>query len=242
MKLIAILRIKNAILTIEECLTNLSQLCDEIVIVDNGSTDGTLAVYKRFPKIVKIAQTRGFDESRDRNLVLALARRRRPDWLLWIDADEVFEPKLAREVLEKYMVTPGLNRVRFRMFNFWLSKEKFRVDSKWLFYTARPQRSMWRDTPEAHFSERKFHGGEILGIEGKSIVSPYRIKHFGYVGRKQIEGRNRRNAKLTKKYPFWDKTMTTSVDDKVLLISFVDGVNLFLEKLKWDIIEKCERK
>ena len=54
MKLIGIMHVKDAIRTIEECLEKLSSLVDEIIIVDNGSTDGTLETYKKFSKIAKL--------------------------------------------------------------------------------------------------------------------------------------------------------------------------------------------
>ncbi len=46
MKLTAILRIKDQIATIDECMSKLSTIADEIVVVDNGSTDGTIERYK----------------------------------------------------------------------------------------------------------------------------------------------------------------------------------------------------
>ena len=46
--LAAVIRVKDAIDTIEECLTAASRICDIFCIVDNGSTDGTLEHIRSF--------------------------------------------------------------------------------------------------------------------------------------------------------------------------------------------------
>ena len=48
--LAAVIRVKDAIDTIEECLTAASRICDYFCIVDNGSTDGTLEYLHEFQR------------------------------------------------------------------------------------------------------------------------------------------------------------------------------------------------
>jgi len=185
MKLIAILRIKDEILNIERCLTRLTELVDEIVILDNGSTDGTLDVYPKFPKVIEILHTIGFDEGRDKIMLLDAAKKRNPDWILWTDGDEVFESSLNRNILNKYMQSK-YNRVMFRMCNFWLSEELYRIDGKYFQYTLHPQRSMWRNAESAYFQNRHIHNGDIAGVPKPYYISPYRLKHFGYVNEEKM--------------------------------------------------------
>jgi len=186
MKLVAILRIKDQISTIDECLSKLSSLADEIIIIDNGSTDGTLAVYKKFPKISKIFHTEGYDEGRDKIMLLNEAKKSGADWIVWIDADEIFEDHFTREVVERYM-NSKYNRITFRMCNFWLSKERCRYDGNYYLYSLHPQRSMWKNVESAYFKDKKMHNGDILGVSGKTYLSPYRIKHYGYIDRAKIQ-------------------------------------------------------
>jgi glycosyltransferase involved in cell wall biosynthesis len=186
MKLIAILRIKDQIDTIDECLSKLSTIADSIIVLDNGSTDGTMEVYGRYPKIIKILRTEGYDEGRDKIMLLEEAKKYSPDWVVWIDADEIFENNFTREVAEKYMQS-GYERITFRMCNFWLGKERCICDGQYYLYNLHPQRSMWKNVPEAHFKNQKLHNGDIRGITGKTFLSPYRLKHYGYVDRQKMQ-------------------------------------------------------
>lgn len=113
------------------------------------------------------------------------AKKREPDWLVWIDADEVFEKHFTRAVAEKYMHSK-YNRVTFRMCNFWLSRQDCRYDSEYYLYTLHPQRSMWRNIPSAYFKNVTIHNGDILGVPGAALISPYRLKHYGYVDKEKI--------------------------------------------------------
>lgn len=186
MKLIAIMHVKNGMKTIEECLNKLSTLVDEIIMVDNGSTDGTLEIFKNYPKIVKLLYTEGYHGGRDVRLLLEEAKKRYPDWILLIDSDEVFEKHLTRKIIDKYMHS-GHDRVQFRMFNFWLSKKYFRIDRDWFLYTLKPARQMFRNLEGVYFNNIKVHYGPIQGINPEAYTSPFRIKHYGYVEKEEVD-------------------------------------------------------
>ena len=187
MKIVAFLRTKNSIFVFSECLTKLSSLVDEIIILDNGSTDGTLEACDKFPKIVKVICHNDagiFHEGRDRNLMLVEAKKRNPDWIIMLDPDEVFEKHFTRDILDKYMHS-GHDRISFRMCNFWLSMKYCRFDRDWLKYTVTPQRHFCRNIEGLYFEDLVIHAG-LKGVDFKTHVSPFRIKHYGYVHQKKV--------------------------------------------------------
>lgn len=237
------LRVKNAASTINQCLNKLSELVDEIVIVDNESTDGTFEKYANFSKIVIVKRTIGFNEGRDKIFAHKLAVSRKPDWIVWIDADEVFENALNRLILEKYMHDEKLNLVNFRLFHFWKSNSKIRVDGAWLRYTSFPQRNMWRENGSAYFSDTIFHNGGIKGVNGKSITSEYRLKHFGYLNSIALEKKYRQYEKL-KDDKLSGKTMSLNAN-RLRLIQWrelrsktANYIFISLFKLFWDCLQK----
>lgn len=240
MKLVAMLRVKDAKDTIRECLSKLSELVDEIVIVDNGSTDGTLKIYQQFPKIVKIAKTKGFHEGRDKQLLIKYAKERNPDWILWIDQDEIFEEIASRKILEKYMNNPKINLVQFRLFHFWISKTHYRVDGIWKTYTAFPQRFMWRNTKSAYFRDWKFHSGGIMNVPKKHIISHLGLKHFGYRSKKQVKEKYDFYKSL-KKDPMSKKTIHLDPEAKsIRLKSWKPGLFYSLRSwYYWNFVDKA---
>jgi len=239
MKLVAIVRVKNAKDTIKDCLSRLSDLCDEIIIVDNGSTDGTKKIYKKFHKIITINHTKGFNEGRDKNLLLKLAKKRNPDWILWIDQDEIFEEIASRKILDKYMNNPKVNLVQFRLFHFWLSKTKYRVDGIWKTYTAFPQRFMWRNLKSAYFRNWRFHSGGIMGVPQPHLTSFIRLKHYGYTNKRQVAKKYKFYTDL-KDDPMSKKTILLDPNDKkVRLKKWQPGLlNSYKDGVKWGLIDK----
>lgn len=96
-KISVIMIVKNAESTLKECLNSL--LCfDEIILVDNQSSDNTLKIAyefkEKFPALhIKQSEFIGFGPLK--NLALSYARN---DWILSIDADEVLEKECIEEL------------------------------------------------------------------------------------------------------------------------------------------------
>lgn len=94
-KISAVVLTKNSEKTIEKCLKSL-MWCDEIVVVDSGSTDDTLKVASQFTKIIYGEDWHGYSEQR--NLGANLASN---NWILFIDSDEEATRELALEIVER---------------------------------------------------------------------------------------------------------------------------------------------
>jgi glycosyltransferase involved in cell wall biosynthesis len=93
MKLSVILITKNEALNLKACLDSVA-FADQIVIVDSGSTDGTLEIARNAgAQIIQTTDWPGFGPQKNRALAAADG-----DWILSIDADERITPALAAEI------------------------------------------------------------------------------------------------------------------------------------------------
>lgn len=96
-KISVIILTKNEEEVILDCLESV-KWADEIVVVDNDSTDNTLGVIKKFgvKNIIQSGAENTFSERRNLG-----AKGAKGDWLLYVDADERVTPMLREEIMEK---------------------------------------------------------------------------------------------------------------------------------------------
>ncbi len=85
---------KNEIRRIREALTSVAGWVDEIVVVDSGSTDGTLEVAKEFTDRVYHRDFTGYGEQY--SYAHSLTKN---EWLMYIDGDEEVSPGLRDEII-----------------------------------------------------------------------------------------------------------------------------------------------
>lgn len=83
---------KNEALNIRECIESV-KWADEIIVVDSGSTDDTVAICREFTPHVYSHDWPGFGVQKNRALDYASK-----DWVLSLDADERVTPELRAEI------------------------------------------------------------------------------------------------------------------------------------------------
>jgi glycosyltransferase involved in cell wall biosynthesis len=92
MTLSVIVIAKNEAHAIRECLESVCW-ADEIIVLDSGSTDGTVAICREFTPHVHSTDWPGFGPQKNRALALATG-----DWVLSLDADERVPEPLRTEI------------------------------------------------------------------------------------------------------------------------------------------------
>lgn len=179
-RITAAIRVHNGEYWAQECLADLSQYVDEIVVFDDASTDRTVDICRSFAQVARLLSwPKDFlHEGIDRNVLLALAKDTQPDWILLVDIDEQFEERMKTEI-RSLVNQDGWVLYSFRPYHFWRSRTHYRVDGKWGSPKSLCPR-LFRNQPGLYFPMKRF-SGFIQGLVGETTVSDIRLKHYGYL-------------------------------------------------------------
>ncbi|WP_169738603.1 TPR domain-containing glycosyltransferase [Desulfofalx alkaliphila] len=130
--------VKNEEHYLKRCLSSAKELVDEIIIVDTGSTDGTLEIANNFGhKVAKVPWANDFSLARNHSLDLATC-----EWIIYLDADEElviddkdkFKELLRRKDVEGYFFniinftsdTPGGQRIKHTNLRLFKNRPQYR--------------------------------------------------------------------------------------------------------------------
>src|SRR6185436_12350464 len=93
-KLSVVIVCRNGAKVIEETIKSFSGLTDDVLIYDNGSTDGTQAIVKKTGAKLFEGDWEGFGKTKNKANALA-----KYDWILSLDADEAIDEELKKNLL-----------------------------------------------------------------------------------------------------------------------------------------------
>ena len=116
-KLSCVVLTKNAEQDIGECLETI-KWADEIIIVDDFSTDGTIDICRRYTDKIFEKRFIGYPEQRDYGL-----QKTSHHWVLCLDADERIVEELKEEIIKKLSSSPAVSGFLIRRLNIVLGKE-----------------------------------------------------------------------------------------------------------------------
>jgi len=108
MKLSVVLATRNEEKNIGACLQSVKDIADEMVVVDESSTDRTREIAKKYgAKVYKVKHEPIFHKTKQKALEKASG-----DWILQLDADERVTPELAEEIREVIEMDASLLKQR----------------------------------------------------------------------------------------------------------------------------------
>jgi len=152
---------------IARCLDSV-RFADEIIVVDSGSTDNTVAISKKRGAEVYHKSWEGYGPAKQEAV-----RRASGEWILSIDADEVVTPELGREI--KDIVSGELPYSGYYL------KRKTMFMNRWIYhcgwypdYILRLFRKSAGDFSDSAVHEKVIVGGKKGYLSGELLHYSYR--------------------------------------------------------------------
>lgn len=143
------------------------QWCDEILVVDSGSTDQTVAICRQADCKVLF---REFDDyGTQKQFAVDQAAN---DWVLSVDADEVITPELKNEILKIFKNKPQVN-------GFFIKRSTYFLGKVLKFCGLRREKVLRLfNRNEGKFVHTGIH--ERIEMEGETAVLKHRMLHYSY--------------------------------------------------------------
>jgi glycosyltransferase involved in cell wall biosynthesis len=221
LRLSAFLITRNEEKNLGECLETL-RFCDEVVVVDYASNDGTTELARKWgAKVYETSRWPGF--GRQKQFAL---EKTTGDWVLSIDADERISTELQENIQQALERAIGYSGYRFRRTNYFLGK-RMRFGG---WERDMPLRLARRD--KCSFSTDLVH--EQMRVAGQVGLLSGSFLHFSYRNLDDILNKQSAYAragaqarKLNKKLSRPDTALLKSawgfIRNYFLLLGFMDG-------------------
>lgn len=212
--------VKNEAVYLDACIRSAHAACADIIIVDTGSTDATVEIAQRYTRNVFALPFLG-DFSAARNAAL---ERVQTGWVLFLDADERFEPEEAYKLLE--IVADA----RSEVFGYRLLRYNFFATGG--FYSGR-QLKLFRSDSQVRY-RRKVNESvteSIADVGGNLAEAPLMLNHFGHCRPVGI-----RNAKAWYYIELMKVQLAEQPDDPILygyIGLILRTLGRFAEALEW---------
>jgi hypothetical protein len=156
---------------------------DQIVVFDDGSTDGSVEYSKQYTPHVIVGEKNDFlKEVFHKSILLDFAKRLKPDYIFRIDADEVISGRdpNALQILCQNCEENGYDSLEFRYLNLWRSQTWERLDSE---YGQVWSNRLWKVTPVVEFRKvsRGLHQAQVPdGLTKTGRCHTVGLLHYGF--------------------------------------------------------------
>ena len=161
----------------EEAFKSIKGLADEIIVIDNESTDRTAQIAKKYTKNIYVHKNTPNSLNATKNYGFSKATG---DWILSLDADERVSPELSEEIMGSLRNFPQSTGVLQTSINgYWIPRKNI-VFGKWI------QHGIWYPDKQLRLIRRgkgKFpekHNHEYLEVTGELVELKNHLIHQNY--------------------------------------------------------------
>ena len=173
---------------LERVLKQATEYIDHAVILDDASEDNTALLCQEILQRVPLTlhsnkEPQFYNEILLRKQLWDLAISTQPEWIVILDADEMFEEEAPKQLRELLTHSLNIDYYSFRLFDMW-TEAHYREDLLWQAHKYyRPFAVRYIPEFQTEWQETPQHCGRfpknIIDLRGGT--SPLRIKHLGWL-------------------------------------------------------------
>ncbi|NGX34270.1 MAG: hypothetical protein K1060chlam1_00621 [Candidatus Anoxychlamydiales bacterium] len=214
---------------LRKVLQNAKEYITDAVIIDDASSDDSakicLEVLKGIPlQLIVNTKSKFANEIDLRKQQWEETIKTNPEWILNLDADEVFEDKFKDQV--KYLInSKDTDLYSFRLYDFW-NETHYRDDQYWQGHNNYfPLLIKYNPKTKYYFKKKAQHCGRFPNktFQIKETRSKLRVKHFGWSKLKDRIAKNQRYKQLDPDAKYGIKKHYESIlDDNPTLTKWED--------------------
>ena len=177
------------------CLENCKEWATQIIIYDDKSTDDSVKLAEKYTKHIILGEKNEwtketFHKQKLLNYIHNMSEK--PDWLLWIDCDEIVDRNCIQN-LQNFCEKNKNNDIcgfSFQQINLWRSESYYRTDG--VLYGENPKGAgwfvrLWRYTPNIKMTEIQGSDQRLYPITIQNIQPcDFKIIHYGFSNYKML--------------------------------------------------------
>jgi hypothetical protein len=196
--------VKNGMPFVEHSIKSVYNFAHQMIVVDGGSTDGTI-------KLIKDMMSNGYDKiqlvqgewSDKTNQCNEYAKLATGDFLWQLDSDEIYKSEEIEDAI-KFLMSDKKDVYKINIINFFRDIKHVVTGGMWSVPPVRVFRINRGDLYNGHRPPTMIKNGKVIKSDG-TVIPGINIYHYSHIGKNKVKEKAEYYSKNMKDHPIYSK-------------------------------------